>query len=197
MGYTAHSHDILQREEEIAMKFKWLIPAAALMLCLCACTPKTPDTELKDTAPSTIEVPDIDADYEALSSLFPAPAPKEAKSLADEAVKIAKALYLESRDGYTGNYVASYNGTQTTEDGTFYYFNLYDSYAEPEGSAEYADLCTIAVQLAPEAEDDSAPRYFLHQGYGYTEIRYDGKTAELIENTDGTEQDSTADGSAG
>ena len=61
------------------MKFKWLIPAAALMLCLCACTPKTPDTELKDTAPSTIEVPDIDADYEALSSLFPAPAPKEAE----------------------------------------------------------------------------------------------------------------------
>lgn len=176
------------------MKLKWMLPAAALMLCLCACAPKTPDTELRDTAPVTIEVPDIEADYEHLSSLFPAPAPKEAEDFADEAVEIAKALYPESKAGYTGNYVASYNGTQTTEDGTFYYFNLYDSYDEPEGSAEYAVLCTIAAQIVPE--DESAPRYFLHMEDGYTEIRYDGKTAELIQPSDSAE-DSTEDGSAG
>lgn len=172
-------------------KWNWMIPAAMLLLGLCACAPKTPNTELKDAVPPTIEVPDIEVDYESLSSAFPAPTPKEAQPLAEQAVEIATVLYPDSHEGYTGHYIASYGGTQTTEDGTFYYFHLYDSYEEPEGSAEYAVLCTIAVQAA-EGENEQ-PRYFLYQSDGYLELLYDGETVELTENTGDTQ----AEGSAG
>lgn len=173
------------------MKFRWMIAAAGLALCLCACAPKAADTELKDTAPASIEIPE-NKDYSALlSSQFPVPAPDEAKQLAKQSVKLAEALYPEAKDGCTGNYEVSYKGTMTSDSGTFYYFDIYDTYEEAEGSVEYAGLCTIAAQPGPDAKNNDA-RYFLQQSDSYTEIRYDGKTASLIEDTDGKK-----DGSAG
>ncbi|MGN1030681.1 MAG: hypothetical protein ACI4PQ_03675 [Butyricicoccaceae bacterium] len=151
------------------MKMRWMLPAAVLALCLCACAPKQVDMELKDIVPTAVKVPDIEVDLAASSSKFPVPVPDEAKELAEPLTRIAEQLYPEPMEGCTGTYTVSYNGTQTTDEGVFYYFDLYDSYEEAEGSAEYAALCTIAVKTAPDGEGEV--QYFLNQDDGYQEIR--------------------------